>query len=393
MGRSLYALFGSLLAGCGPVVGVAAGTGTSGTGDEGHGDPSATTLTSTTIGTTTSAGETGTTGTTGMGEAEVDDGAESILWDHNCSDRIFVDVVEIPLSLIAEWIDRNGQIDELYCEDACQAADIYGSIVACSVEDVGGSSESESSSGSSSGSSSSGSSSGTTGDETVLLRCEWMKGCGIGRGHDVVRSRARARGGDPIARWAACAAHAEAASVGAFLALRHELAAHGAPRELCERMLAAARDEIGHARAMSRIAAQRGAVPERARFDRVGVRSLEAIAIENAIEGCVRETWSALEACAQAREAADSEIRRAMRRIAIDETRHAELAHDLARWLDAQLDDAARARVRTARDAAVEELLGSLAATPPDSLQRLAGLPEAARARRLAEGLRARLWS
>ena len=53
------------------------------------------------------------------------------------------------------------------------------------------------------------------------------------------------------------------------------------------------------------------------------MRELEAIAIENAVEGCVRESFGALLATWQAKTAGDARVRAAMKRIARDETRHA----------------------------------------------------------------------
>jgi hypothetical protein len=53
----------------------------------------------------------------------------------------------------------------------------------------------------------------------------------------------------------------------------------------------------------------------------------------------------------------DPEIRRAMQRIAPDETRHAALAWTIAQWLDTKLNDGARARVRAARDAEARRIV------------------------------------
>ncbi|MCY1008004.1 hypothetical protein OV079_21085 [Nannocystis pusilla] len=74
------------------------------------------------------------------------------------------------------------------------------------------------------------------------------------------------------------------------------------------------------------------------------VRSLEALARENAVEGCVRETFGALVARYQASVAADEPLRRLFAAIAEDELDHAALAWDVATWLNGQLDEAARAR-------------------------------------------------
>ena len=72
------------------------------------------------------------------------------------------------------------------------------------------------------------------------------------------------------------------------------------------------------------------------------------VAIENATEGCVRETYGALVAAFQARTAEDPEIRQVLTRIA-REARHAGVSHDVALWLDTQLDATSRARVASER--------------------------------------------
>jgi hypothetical protein len=130
------------------------------------------------------------------------------------------------------------------------------------------------------------------------------------------------------------------------------------------------------------------------------------MATENAVEGCVRETFGALVAHHQAAHASDPVIASAMRTIAEDETRHAALAWAIARWADARLDERARVRVARRRRKEVrrlgrsmdESLLGQ--GIPPTaqarqarSLARAAGLPTPAQARALALGAEALLWS
>jgi hypothetical protein len=233
----------------------------------------------------------------------------------------------------------------------------------------------------------------TDGGGIVLLECEWRYLCFGGRGHAGLRPGEAARGPDPIGRWAAAMAHEEAGSVDAFLALADELAAHGAPAALVARARAAARDEVVHARLMGRIALARGARPRRPRLEAIPPRSLEALATENAVEGCVRETWAALEATWQAAHADDPAVRAAMQRIAVDETRHAELSRDLDAWLATRLSPAASARVRGARTRAVAALQRGLAERRAPAATRALGLPAPATARRLLTGLHAALWS
>jgi hypothetical protein len=200
----------------------------------------------------------------------------------------------------------------------------------------------------------------------------------------------------PLAGYLAESARLEAASIAAFDRLGAELAAHGAPPELIEASARAAADEVRHARVTAALARRYGG---RASLRRSSTslhrraRSLEAIAIENAVEGCVRETFGALTALAQSKTAGDVRLRAAMKRIAEDETRHAALGWAVARWAEGQLDARARARVEAARQAAIEELARHAVDEPPIALQRVAGLPSAAASRRMLDELQRTLWA
>src|SRR6185295_13249702 len=123
-------------------------------------------------------------------------------------------------------------------------------------------------------------------------------------------------------------------SIHAFRRLARELRAHGAPSDLVNAARACARDEARHARTMARLARAHGATIDRVHVEDVGTRDLEAIARENAVEGCVGETYGALLAIWQAEHAADADVRAAMREIAPDEMRHAALAWAVATWAD-----------------------------------------------------------
>lgn len=171
--------------------------------------------------------------------------------------------------------------------------------------------------------------------------------------------------GDPddVGAQLAAMAELEAASVPAFERLARELAAHGAPAELVRRARAAMRDEIRHARMMGALAVQFGGAPRTIAVPPLPVRTLGAIARENAIEGCVREAYGALVATYQA-ETAAPELRDTFRAIARDERRHAALAEDVARWIIEHLDVASREDVTTARLDAEAELRTSLAGAP-----------------------------
>lgn len=225
-----------------------------------------------------------------------------------------------------------------------------------------------------------------------ILYCEYSVGCFGGRGHASLRPAEEVATSSAYGRWLGRMAHAEAASVTAFEAIADELEAFGAPEDLVRRARVAADDERRHAAMMRSLARDHGVDPPPARFEPLPTRDLEALATENAVEGCVRETWAALEACCQALAADDARLRRAMVEIAEDEARHAQLSWDLDAWACSRLGDAAVTRVDEARRRAVEELAQGLAYGPGPELCGRAGLLPASRARRLLAELRRSLW-
>jgi hypothetical protein len=190
----------------------------------------------------------------------------------------------------------------------------------------------------------------------------------------------------------AITAELEAASVHAFERLAAELEAHGAPATLSARARRAARDEIRHARVMRSFARRHGGHPVTPRRAPAPVRTLEEIARENAVEGCVRETYGAAVATFQAEHAADPELRAAMARIADDETRHAALGWDVAAWAREQLCRDANARVDREMGRAVDALARAVGRGAAPELSE-AGLPDAGTSARIFGALRASLWS
>ncbi|HEX3346274.1 MAG TPA: ferritin-like domain-containing protein, partial [Polyangiaceae bacterium] len=154
-------------------------------------------------------------------------------------------------------------------------------------------------------------------------------------------------------------AYLEEVSVHAFARLERELAAHGAPAALRSEARRARRDEIRHTAMMARLARRFGATPRSPEPPGpTPVRSLRAMAVENAVEGCVRETYGAVVGLMEARASSDAGVRRAMASIAADECRHAELSWAAAAWLMPRLTEEDRAEVTRAARRAVEELAG-----------------------------------
>lgn len=228
--------------------------------------------------------------------------------------------------------------------------------------------------------------------ETKLIR-NGDPNCAVGRRPDgLVPETEHAKPSESeVGAFFASVARLEAASIPAFEQLARELVWHGAPRELVQEALRARADEVRHARITRALAERFGACVEAPVVVLGAPRALFEMARENAVEGCVRETFGAVVASIQATRAEDPEIARALSVIAEDETRHAALSWDIATWIEARLSPAQRAAVHEARAKAVTELRASLELAPSLGAQRVAGMPDAATAMRalddMVEGL------
>lgn len=156
----------------------------------------------------------------------------------------------------------------------------------------------------------------------------------------------------------------EAASVVAFARLSHELRLLRAPRRLVRAAQRSRREELRHTRmmrAIERASARVTVAPARR-------RSILEIAIENAVEGCVRETYGAAVALWQSQHA--REHRATFARIARDEARHAVLAHKVDAFLARRLSARERAVVNDARREAIAELVREGAPELPARISR-----------------------
>jgi hypothetical protein len=217
---------------------------------------------------------------------------------------------------------------------------------------------------------------------TVIVDCRCDVFPGGGRRTRGARA-ARISAGDPVRAFFARMAAEEAASIDAFRRLRRELAHHGAPAELVADAARSERDERRHARVVGRLAG----APAHARGASFRARSLEAMAIENEIEGCVRETYGALLAKWQAVNARDAGTRAALARIAADEARHAGLAWAVSAWAREKLGARANARLDRARRRAARALARELDRDAPLAVVREAGVPTATQAAALLDAL------
>ena len=220
-------------------------------------------------------------------------------------------------------------------------------------------------------------------------------GC-IGRLHDAARADAAttcASLAQSAGDFLADAARLEAASIDAFEIVAKELEAFGAPAGLVQRAREAAREERRHARVVASLAVRRGASPRKPSAMMHRSRDLRAFAIENAVEGCVRETYGAALATFQASRARAADVREAMREIARDESSHAELGFAIDAWLATRLDEDARRDVESARAKAIDALASHVESAPARAFDAELGIPSREEARTMLCELRHALWS
>jgi hypothetical protein len=143
---------------------------------------------------------------------------------------------------------------------------------------------------------------------------------------------------------------------------------------------------------VARLAARFGAHVDPVEVEAIPVRTLPEIAVENAVEGCVRETYGAAVAAFQGEWAQDGAIRRTMRAIAVDEAEHASLGWAIDSWVHPRLGAHERARVDLARHDAREGLVAQACAPVSPELSSIAGVPGTAASEQLIAAL-APLWS
>ena len=193
--------------------------------------------------------------------------------------------------------------------------------------------------------------------------------------------------GEALGTYFARCAELEALSVYAFERLARELRALGAPEGYSERAEQAAMEEVRHASTMANLAARFGTTPPTLQMGALPLRPLFDVALENAVEGVVRETFSAAIALHTSVHAEDPEVRAAHVAIAEEERAHAELTVELDAWFATRLDAAQRMHIERAKADALEALIDELDAVPPSSPRASNSLPPATQALAILDGL------
>jgi hypothetical protein len=210
--------------------------------------------------------------------------------------------------------------------------------------------------------------------------------CGVGR---IAAGTPDFNRGESLGDRLAHQAYYEAASVHAFAHLADALHCAGAPTSLVQRARQAAQDETKHAATFAHLALEHG-VNAQSPSHPSATPSLFDLALENATEGCVRETLGAFVARHQSEHARTPALRAAFASIADDELAHAIYSWDLMAWFDTVLAPEERAAMHAAYEAACASALNDVQ-TAQDTLDAHLGLPNADEARRMFTAMLAEL--
>lgn len=195
-----------------------------------------------------------------------------------------------------------------------------------------------------------------------------------------------------VASYWANAAVMEGVAVPAFEQLVVDLQAHGAPPALIKGARLAIRDEERHASTATRMARALGVEPVVPEVPLLPPRSVLELARENAREGCVGETYAALQAAWQAQHARDPAVRTLMTSLARDESKHAAVSWAVHAWAMEQLNQDVKANVAQEMALAWQDLEALAQDAPPRELVELLGLPNPGAAKALVQGLKETLW-
>jgi len=174
--------------------------------------------------------------------------------------------------------------------------------------------------------------------------------------------------------FAECAAR-EAGSVFGFEQVARDLVAHGAPERLIAWAQRSAREEVRHAIEMRAEARHRGIEPRACHEAPPIQESLFEFARANLAEGCVAETYSALQLVWMGDHAA-AEHRALFARTADDEVAHAGLAYEIHEWVAARLSEEERGALREVLHRALREMVVAASMPPPSALAEI-GMPPA----------------
>lgn len=195
-----------------------------------------------------------------------------------------------------------------------------------------------------------------------------------------------------IASYLANMAAMETAAITAFEYLVRELTAYGAPETLIAQAQQAVDEEKRHAEMAGLLAAAHEATVPAVQIDDFMLRSMYEIALENAIEGCVNETFAAACGIWQSEYAQMPVFKKIIGYITDEEISHAALSWEIHHWLMPQLTPMQQQAISKAQIKAVDDLMTSFRQKGDPAQQSAFGLPDEASASVILSQLQQSTW-
>lgn len=195
-----------------------------------------------------------------------------------------------------------------------------------------------------------------------------------------------------IARYLADMAAMETAAITAFEYLVRELTAYGAPENLIEHAKQAVLEEKRHSEMAGLLASAHNATVTAVQVEDFMLRSLYEIALENAVEGCVNETFAAVCGLWQSEHAQMPVFKHVISHITDEELGHAALSWEIHAWLMPQLTDSQQQRINKAQTEAIERLIANFRQKGDADQQAAFGLPDETAAAALFAELQNSVW-
>lgn len=184
----------------------------------------------------------------------------------------------------------------------------------------------------------------------------------------------------------------ETAAITAFRYLVLELTAYQAPTTLIRLAQAAIEEETRHAQMAGLLSQACGTAVPMVEVPDFQLRTLFEIALENAVEGCVNETFAAACGLWQHQQAGFEVFRQVIGHIAEEEVGHAALSWAIHEWAMPQLTPEQQDYIRQAQREAVDTLAQKFLREETPLVRYAVGLPQQADAANLFQQLRSQLW-
>ena len=185
----------------------------------------------------------------------------------------------------------------------------------------------------------------------------------------------------------------ESAAMTAFDYLAQELEFYAAPHHLIQMAHEAINEEAEHAALARLLTEAYDGANYKIEIKPFQLRSFFEIALENAVEGCVNETFAAALGYWQQEHAVLETFKQVIAHITEEESKHAALSWEIHEWAFPQLSINEQQQIRQAQLNAIERLEQTFMVEEESSLRQALGMPDRDQVQALLKQLRTELWN